>query len=307
MVSDVDCSSPPVHDDAVAVFTSLRKRLFGVAYRIIGSAAEAEDVVQETWLRWQSCDRTAVREPAAFLMTAATRIAINVLQSARVRRETYIGPWLPSPVDTTSDPTLGAERTEALHLATLLLMERLTPTERAAYVLREAFDYPYGRIAEIVDTTEAASRQLVSRARKHLTTGTAREASREHHHRFFTAFLDAARRGDATSLEALLAADSVNYTDGGGIVAHTARREILGRDHLVRFLCGFAERFRFWDDLEVRTIQVNGRESALLLQEDRIQALLSVEVGEEAIEKVMWVMNPDKLAALAQQQHTSAG
>ncbi|TQJ30314.1 RNA polymerase sigma-70 factor [Microbacterium sp. SLBN-146] len=293
--------------DPLEVFTPLRGRLFGVAYRIIGSAAEAEDVVQETWLRWQLCDRAAVREPIAFLMTAATRISINVLQSARVRRETYIGPWLPSPVDTSSDPTLGAERSEALHLATLMLMERLTPAERAAYVLREAFDYPYARIAEIVDTTEVASRQLVSRARKHLTSTTKREASREHHQRFFSAFLDAARRGDASRLEALLASDAVNHTDGGGVVEHTARRSILGRDKLVRFFCGFAERFRFWDDLEVRKIEANGRESALLIRDGRAYALVSVEVGEDSIDQILWVMNPAKLSEIAERHHVAIG
>jgi RNA polymerase sigma-70 factor (ECF subfamily) len=305
VVSTAGSSTPPEPGDAVAVFTPLRGALFGVAYRIIGNAAEAEDVVQETWLRWQLCDRSVVREPAAFLMTTATRIAINVLQSARVRRETYVGPWLPSPVDTTSDPMLGAERTEALHLATLLLMERLTPTERAAYVLREAFDYPYTRIAEIVDTSEVAARQLVSRARRHLTTATARQASREHHQRFFAAFLDAARRGDARKLEALLSADAINYTDGGGVVEHTARREIIGRDHLVRFLCGFAEKFRFWDDLEVRMVQANGRDSALLIRDGHAHALLSVEVGNDAIEEVLWVMSPEKLATIAHQQQVS--
>ncbi|MDQ7906072.1 sigma factor [Phytohabitans sp. ZYX-F-186] len=131
-------------EEAAAVFTSLRPRLFGIAYRMLGSASEAEDLVQDVWLRWQAYDRAAVVNPGAFLATTATRLAINALQSARARRETYIGPWLPEPVDTSADPYLGAERGAALELATLVLMEKLTLTERAAYVLREAFDYPYG-------------------------------------------------------------------------------------------------------------------------------------------------------------------
>ncbi len=183
-------------DPDVEAYTRSRRMLFGIAYRILGNAADAEDVLQETWVRWQLCDRGAVREPAAFLATTTTRLAINVLNSAHTRRETYIGPWLPSPVDTSNDPTLGAERAEALELATLLLMERLTPTERAAYVLREAFVYPYARIAEIVETTEAGARQLVSRARKHLAGDARRGASRDAQRIFFQAFLDAARRGD---------------------------------------------------------------------------------------------------------------
>jgi RNA polymerase sigma factor (sigma-70 family) len=154
---------------AATVFTDLRPRLFGIAYRMLSSATEAEDVVQEAWLRWQTCDRGAVVNPAAFLATTTTRLAVNALQSARVRRETYIGPWLPEPVDTSADPYLGAERGEALEFAALLLMERLTPNERAAYVLREAFDYPYGQIADVLQLSEPAVRQLVSRARKHVT------------------------------------------------------------------------------------------------------------------------------------------
>ena len=125
-------------DDAVAVFSAVRRRLFGIAYRMLGTASEAEDIVQDVWVRWQTYDRSTVRDPAAFLATAATRLPINVLQSAHSRRETYIGPWLPEPVNTADDPALGAERGEALGFAMLLLLEKLTPTERAAYILREA-------------------------------------------------------------------------------------------------------------------------------------------------------------------------
>jgi len=156
-------------DDAAAAFLSARPRLFGIAYRVLGSAAEAEDIVQDTWIRWQSADRSEVIEPAAFLATITTRLALNVAQSARSRRETYIGPWLPEPVDTASDPYLGAERSEALSLAVLLLLEKLSPAERAAYVLREAFDYPYSTIAHILQSTEVNVRQIVSRARRHVT------------------------------------------------------------------------------------------------------------------------------------------
>lgn len=280
--------------DALELFERARGRLFGIAYRMLGSAADAEDVVQETWLRWQQCDRASVREPDAFLATTATRIAINVLHSARVRRETYIGPWLPSPVDTAHDPTLGAERGEALRLATLLLMERLGPTERAAYVLREAFDYPYARIAEIVETTEVAARQLVSRARKHLQAGGGRAVAASAHRRFFEAFLRAARSGDAEALEHLLAEDAVSYTDGGGVVHRTARRPILGREKLVRFLLGVSR--WFWGDVSIEVIQANGLAAALLRRADRIFALLTVTVEAGAVSQIMWVMNPVKLA-----------
>jgi len=137
-------------DGAVAVFNEVRPRLMGIAYRMLGSHTEAEDLVQEVWLRWQAADRSTVQSPVAYLSTAVTRLAINASQSARARRETYIGPWLPEPVDTSADPFLGAERGEALSFAVLLVLERLSPTERAAYILREAFDYPYDELATML-------------------------------------------------------------------------------------------------------------------------------------------------------------
>ena len=137
-------------DAAVAIFGRLRPRLFGIAYRMLGSVADAEDIVQEAWIRWQGYDRSTVHDPGAFLAAATTRLAINALQSARARREAYVGPWLPEPIDTGANPELVAERDESLEFAVLLLLESLTPTERAAYVLREAFAYPYSQIADII-------------------------------------------------------------------------------------------------------------------------------------------------------------
>src|SRR3954454_20486071 len=162
--------SPTTKDleEAVSVFVQYRARLFGIAYRVLGSAVEAEDVVQEVWLRWQKTDRSVVLSPGAFLSSATTRLAINVAQSARVRRETYIGPWLPEPVDTGADPEVGAERAEAVEMALLLMLEKLTPVERAAYVLREAFDYAYAEIADMLEVSLVNVRKIVSRARRHL-------------------------------------------------------------------------------------------------------------------------------------------
>jgi RNA polymerase sigma factor (sigma-70 family) len=159
------------YDDGLAAFMSVRPRLFGIAYRMLASAAEAEDVVQDVWVRWQTADRSRVRDAAAFLVTTATRLAINVMQSARSRRETYIGPWVREPVDTRADPGLGAERGEALELGVLVLLRKLSPTERAAYVLREAFDYSYRDIANVLRLQEANARQVVTRARQHVTSG----------------------------------------------------------------------------------------------------------------------------------------
>ena len=151
-------------ESAIGVFSEARPRLFGIAYRMLGSVAEAEDIVQEAWLRWQGTDRSVVQQPAAFLTTVTTRLALNTAAAARVRREQYVGPWLPEPVDTSADPSLGAVNSEALESAVLMLLERVTPDQRAAYVLREAFDYSYDEVAEILATSVANARQLVSRA-----------------------------------------------------------------------------------------------------------------------------------------------
>ena len=195
------------HDDGLSAFMSVRPRLFGIAYRMLGSAAEAEDVVQDVWVRWQTADRSRVRNPAAFLVKAVTRLAINVMQSARSRRETYVGPWLPEPVDTSADPWLEAERGEALASGVLLLLENLRPTERAAYVLREAFDYAYGDIAKILRLEEVNVRQVVTRARQHVAHGQRMLTNSTEHRRLLDAFIAAAQHGDVAGLEHLLASE----------------------------------------------------------------------------------------------------
>ena len=204
-------------DDGLSAFLCARPRLFGIAYRMLGSAAEAEDIVQDVWVRWQTTDRSPVRNPLAFLVTATTRLAINVLQSARARRETDVGPSLPEPVDTSTDPGLGAERDEALNLAVLLLLEKLSPTERAAYVLREAFSYPYREIADILRVEEANARQLVTRARERVSGGRRAPVSPAEQRRLLNAFVAAARTGDLARLESLFASDVESTSDGGGL------------------------------------------------------------------------------------------
>ena len=195
-----------IGDDGLSAFMNVRPRLFGVAYRMLGSAAEAEDIVQDVWVRWQTADRSLVRDATAFLVTTATRLAINVLQSARSRRETYVGPWLPEPVDTGADPRLGAERGQALASGILLLLERLTPTERAAYILREAFDYAYRDIAHVLRLEEANARQVVTRARQHVAGGRRMPANSTEQRRLVEAFIAAAREGDVAGLESDLCA-----------------------------------------------------------------------------------------------------
>jgi RNA polymerase sigma-70 factor (ECF subfamily) len=193
-----------VSDADAASFQTVRPRLFGIAYRVLGSATEADDVVQDTWIRWQGTDRSKVRDAGAFLAVTTTRLAINVGQSARARRETAIGPWPAEVPDTGADPLLGAERREALEGAIHTLLEKLSPTERAVYILREAFDYPYRQIAELLAMSEVNARQLLTRARRRLAGEQRRPVRAAEQQRLLSVFLAAARTGDIATLEHLL-------------------------------------------------------------------------------------------------------
>ena len=283
-------------DGATAVFLRSRSRLFGVAYRMLGTVAEAEDAVQETWVRWQTADRSHVHDPVAYLVSVTTRLAINISRSVQSRRETYIGPWLPEPVDTSADLTLGAERGEALELAVLLLLERLPPTERAAYVLREAFEYSHHQIAEVLELTESNVRQIVTRARKHVTSERRAPASKAEHERLLRAFITAAQQGELAALERLLGAEAVSYSDGGGRV-RAALAPIRSRAKVARFIASFAS--HWWTGTTITWIQANGRPAAYLSRDGQPYALVSAEVSGEEIDRILWVMNPAKLDSIA--------
>lgn len=285
-------SLEPSLADATATFDASRRRLFGLAYRILGSAAEAEDVLQDAWLKWQAYERSSVTDARAFLSTIVARLAMNALQSARARRETYVGPWLPEPVDTSADPGLGVESAQALELAVLHLLEQLTPAERAAYVLREAFDYEYGQIAGILETGEANARQLVSRARKHLASEKRQTVAASEQRRLLTAFVAAARSGDAAQLEQLLAADVTSFSDGGSAV-RAVRIPVSGRRRAAKFIASFAQ--RFWGGAEVEWLEVNGQAAVLVSRAGRPFAVVSVSTLGSGIERVFWLMNPEKL------------
>lgn len=277
---------------AVQVFDAHRRRLFGIAYRMLSSVADAEDIVQETWIRWQNTDRTQIQEPVAFLTTIATRLSINVLQSAHARRETYIGPWLPEPVNTDNDPALGAERAEALHFAILLTLEKLTPTERAAYILREAFDYPYPRIAEVISSSVVSARQLVSRARAHLSSARVVTVDPIAQRRLLEAFLVAAQKGDAKELEALFASDVVSYTDGNGAKL-AARIPVIGSARVAKFVAAFSH--HFWTDKTIGWVHVNGQPAATLTENGTVTAMVTTTTTNDGILQLLWVMSPQKL------------
>lgn len=212
MTSTFSATSPePIgnhNDEGLLTFLAVRPRLYGIAYRMLRSAAEAEDVVQEAWIRWQTADRSVVRDAAAFLATTTTRLAINVMQSARSRRETSAGPWLPEPVDGSVDPRSGAEQRQALTAGIQLLLQKLSPTQRAAYVLREAFDYSYRDIATTLRLTEANARQVVTRARQHVADERGMLDYAAAPTCRLDAVIDAVRHADPTGLEGLFASDA---------------------------------------------------------------------------------------------------
>jgi RNA polymerase sigma-70 factor (TIGR02957 family) len=282
-------------DEAAAEFAGVRRRLFGIAYRMLGSVQEAEDLIQEVWLKWQAYDRGSVREPAAFLATMTTRLAINSTQTARVRRETYIGPWLPEPVDTSADPTLGAERGEALELAMLVLLEKLSPTQRAAYILREAFDYPYDQIAEIVGLSEPNVRQLVSRSRKRLADERREPVGAGEQRKLLAAFMAAAQEGDLATLVELLAADVVSYSDGGGVV-RASRHPIIGVEQVAKVTATFAN--HFWVGSQLTWLEANGRTSVVASRNGEAFVIVSISASAAGIDQLQWLLNPSKLAAV---------
>jgi RNA polymerase sigma-70 factor (ECF subfamily) len=284
-------------------FERHRPRLFGLAYRMTGSADEAEDTVQDAYLRFSGADRAAIEHPAAWLAKVVTNLCLTRLTSARARRERYVGTWLPEPV-VTSDGTLGplesAEQRDAVSLAMLILLERLTPTERAVYVLREAFGYGHREIADALDLTEANSRQLYRRAVHRIGEPRSRfePASPERQEELVTTFLTAAREGDLAGLEKLLADDVTWWSDGGGKVS-AALRPIEGREKVVRFLVGIAQKFTA--DLHFTVAEVNGMSGLAAWAGDTLVGVLGFERRDGLIVQVRAIVNPDKLEYAARQ------
>lgn len=281
----------PVTTGALDDFQTHRPRMFGIAYRMLGSATEAEDIVQEAWLRWQRVTDD-VENPAAYLATITTRLSLTELDSARSRRETYIGPWLPEPIATEGDPLLGAERAEALSLAVLLLLERLTPAERGAYVLREAFDYSFRDIAAVLNVSEVNARQLATRARAHLDRERGAQVSDSDRDRLLAALIAAAQSGDLAALEAVLADDVVSLSDGGGVVS-AARNPVVGRSNVARFVFGLLEKHR--DGVTTLFLQVNGEPTVVIVRDGAPIVVWQFDIGPQGIRRMLAVLNPDKL------------
>ncbi len=277
-------------------FEQLRPLLFSIAYRILGSVSEAEDAVQETWLRYQASP-TQPTSAKAFLSAVVTRISIDVLRSARVRREEYAGPWLPEPLltDTYEDPERSAELADSLSMAALLLLERLSPLERAVFVLREVFGFGFPEIASAVGRSEAACRQLAVRARRHMDARRPRfEADRREREKLAARFFDALREGDVEGLRELLAADVQLVGDGGGKAPQLAR-SIIGADHAARVLASiFPWLVRI--DVTVEPHEVNGQPGAIFRDRDnKVLFTMALDVLDGRIQTIRSVINPDKL------------
>jgi RNA polymerase sigma-70 factor (TIGR02957 family) len=285
-------------------FDELRRSAFAIAYRMLGSVSEAEDVVQEGFLRLHRAREGGERieSPRAYLSTVVSRLALDQLRSARVQREVYVGEWLPEPLlaSADDDPARKAEMADSLSLAFLVLLESLSPEQRAAFLLHEVFDEPYGRIAEIIGTSEQNARQLATRARRHVNERRPRfEASREQREELATRFFAAAEEGDLQGLEELLAHDVVLHGDGGGkapAVAHA----LHGRTRVARTLvAGLRAAITRIAGMTLRREEINGQPGAVFLdREGRVLGVMTLDVADGQIQGVHSIVNPDKLGHL---------
>lgn len=280
--------------DATDVFVTHRNLLFTVAYEMLGSAADAEDVLQETWLRWVDVDRSQVRDDRAYLVRIVTRLALNRMRTNARRRETYVGPWLPEPLLTTPDVAEDVELADSVSLAMLTVLETLGPTERAVFVLREVFAFGYDEIAAAVEKTPAAVRQIAHRARDHVAERRPRsEATAAQCERALRQFMAAATTGDVQGLMDVLAPDVVLVADGGG-VKKAAVRPILGSDKVARFLTGAGAGL----PVEVEMAYVNGALGLRILVDGELDTIVSAVVEDGLITGLYAVRNPAKLTSL---------
>jgi RNA polymerase sigma-70 factor, ECF subfamily len=291
-------------DDA---YRELRPLLFSIAYRMVGSVSEAEDLVQEAYLRFHRAvtGGAEVASPKAYLSTATTRLAIDHLRSARVRRERYVGTWLPEPLVTGGepDPADHAETADSLSLAFLVLLERLSPVQRAVFLLREVFGYGYAEIAGLVGRSEDNCRQIAARARRHLEAGRPRfEASRGQREELARRFFAAIERGDTDGLVGLLAADAVLYGDGGG-KAPALVTPVRGAERVARLLLGLARRARA-EGMRFRPAEINGHPGLLTFDPDGgLLGVFALDIADGRVHTVRSIVNPDKLQHLTRVRH----
>jgi RNA polymerase sigma-70 factor (ECF subfamily) len=288
--------------EAAQAFEPLRRRLTGLAYRMLGSLADAEDIVQEAYVRWHGADRTNVADPRAYLSRVVTRLCLDQLRSARARRETYVGPWLPEPI--LDEAALAAdalsEYADDLSIALMLTLERLSPLERAAFLLHDVFDVDFPEIAHALDRTEAACRQLAARGRAHVREQRPRFApSADEVARLVGAFFAAVRAGDLPRLKEILAEDAVFHTDGGG-KRSAALNPIRGRDKIIRFLAGLMRKRTLTLPQFVVPTRLNGMPGFILVDGEGQIETLALDIRGERIAALYGIRNPNKLARIAE-------
>jgi RNA polymerase sigma-70 factor (ECF subfamily) len=288
--------------DLLPVFDAHRRLLFGVAYQMLGSVADAEDAVQEAWLRWSAADRDDVADPRAWLVRTTTRLALDRLTSARARRESYVGPWLPEPLLTTAgggapDPADEAVLGEQVSLALLVVLESLSPAERAVFVLREVFDVPYDEIAEAIDKSPASVRQIAHRARDHVAARRPRvQVARSEHEQVVQKLAQAVNTGDLQALMDVLAPDVVSVADGGGRVRGAARRPVVGAEKLAKYLLhGVA---KYAGRMTLSPMLVNGEPALRVEVDGEIAGAVTVTVEDGKVSRIYAIANPDKLEHL---------
>src|SRR5215471_5934964 len=297
--SPVPVSADMSGPNRLDIFHAQRPRLFSIAYRMLGSVADAEDILQDAFIRWQQSSVTEIQSPEAFLVTIVSRLCINHLHSARVKREEYFGQWLPEPIltapATTSFPD--PKMDDSLSMAFLVLLERLTPLERAVFLLREVFDYDYAEVAQILGQSEVNCRKIFSRAKQHAMNDRPRfDASPDEQQRLLQQFIEATSHGDMQGLLALLSEDVVLYTDGGG-KANAVPNPVRGAEHVARFFMEAPKKFMPKDAVRSFT-EINGQPGIVVHHEGKVFGVLTMDAGEGRIRNIYIVSNPDKLVAL---------
>jgi RNA polymerase sigma-70 factor (ECF subfamily) len=286
----------------LATFEAHRTHLLNIAYRMLGEMPAAEDVVQEAWLRWRTADAAEIRDPRAWLSAVTIRLSLDTLRKLRARRETYVGPWLPEPIlpddmraFATDAPAARAELASDLSLALLHVLERLSPEERAALILHDAFDCDYSEIAAALDKSEAACRKLVSRARERVKSDRPRFAvSQDAHRDLLVRFAQASASPDPHAVTALLAPDAIAYSDGGGRVA-AALKPIYGADKVGRFLTGVRRKFYAETALGMEVVDVNGNPGLMIRANGTLLGLVTIDTDGERITTIYIIRNPEKL------------
>lgn len=286
--------------DRLADFDRYRGLLFSIAYRMLGSVADAEDMLQETFIRWQQSTEEEIRSPRAFLVTILSRLCVNHLQSARVRREEYVGQWLPEPLLTGagSDPFETSRVDESLSMAFLVLLERLTPMERAIFLLREVFEYEYSDIAQTLGQNEANCRQILRRAKQHVTEVRPRfDASPQQREQLLRQFLEATSNGNLEGLLALLSSEVVLHSDGGGKAAALPNL-VYGPDRVARAVLGSLKKLAL-QNLAIRTAEINGEPGVVGFLNGRPHAVLTMDIADGVVRSIYIITNPEKLSHLA--------